>query len=199
VAREAASLDLLSDGRARFGAGLGSAPDQEFAAFGEDPDPLVRAARLDEALEIVDRLWSGQPVEYHGEHHLVDGARFLPRPIQRPRIPVWIAGRWPASAPFRRAARWDGVFPTHRDVGHAETMTPEQLTEIVSFTLRYRDSAGSFDVVIEGQTAGEDPAAELERVRAYEKAGLTWWVEKLGWFRGSIDYVRARIAAGPPR
>jgi alkanesulfonate monooxygenase SsuD/methylene tetrahydromethanopterin reductase-like flavin-dependent oxidoreductase (luciferase family) len=194
VAREAASLDVLSGGRLRFGAGLGSLAEEEFAAFGEDPDPRVRAARLDEALDIVAGLWSGEPFSYEGEHHVVRSAQFLPTPLQRPRIPIWIAGRWPARPPFRRAARWDGVFPTHRDVGHAETMTPEQLAEIVAYTRSHRAADGPFDVVMEGQSEGTDVA----RIDSYARVGLTWWIEKLGWFRGSLAEMRARIAAGPP-
>ena len=194
VAREAASLDVLSGGRLRFGAGLGSLAEEEFAAFGEDADPRVRAARLDEALEIVAGLWTGEPFSYDGVHHVVRSARFLPTPLQRPRIPIWIAGRWPARPPFRRAARWDGVFPTHRDVGRAETMSPGQLAEIVAYTRSQRAGDEPLDVVIEGQTDGPDAA----RIDSYAGVGLTWWIEKLGWFRGSPEEMRARIAAGPP-
>jgi alkanesulfonate monooxygenase SsuD/methylene tetrahydromethanopterin reductase-like flavin-dependent oxidoreductase (luciferase family) len=199
VARETVSLDHLSGGRLVFGAGLGSLAEQEFEAFGEVSDPRERADRLDEGLDVLIRLWSGDPVEFEGEHHVVRGARFLPRPIQEPRIPVWIAGRWPARRPFRRAARWDGVFATHADVGHAETMTVPQLGEIVSYVRSERDAESAIDVIIEGQTAGLDAAADRERVGAYGEVGLTWWVEKLGWFRGSLEEMRARIAAGPPR
>jgi alkanesulfonate monooxygenase SsuD/methylene tetrahydromethanopterin reductase-like flavin-dependent oxidoreductase (luciferase family) len=200
VARETASLDLLSQGRLVFGAGLGSAAEEEFAAFGEDPDARARAARLDEGLELLVELWSGETVDHHGAHYTARTDGFRPVPIQRPRIPVWIAGRWPAKPPFRRAARWDGVFPTHRDIGHAETMSPAQLEEIVSYTRAQRDgSAPPLDVIVEGQSDGGDPARELERLGAYREAGLTWWIEKLGWYRGSLEEMRARVDAGPPR
>ena len=127
VARELASLDVLSGGRASFGAGLGSQALEEYEAFGEQGDAKVRAERLDEALEVVVGLWSGAPFTYQGKYYTVTNGQFLPRPLQQPRIPVWIAGRWPARRPFARAARWDGVFPTHVDVGHAQTMSPVQL------------------------------------------------------------------------
>jgi alkanesulfonate monooxygenase SsuD/methylene tetrahydromethanopterin reductase-like flavin-dependent oxidoreductase (luciferase family) len=199
VARETASLDLLSGGRLVFGAGLGSQWEEEFAAFGEDPDPRVRAARLDEGLDIVSGLWSGEPFSYSGAHYEVAETTFLPTPLQRPRIPVWIAGRWPAPRPFRRAARWDGVFAIHREVSQAQTMTPEQLAEIVSYTLAHRASDSPFDFVIEGQTAGDGGAGDRERVEGLRAAGLTWWIENLGWFRGPLESMRERIDAGPPR
>ncbi len=199
VARETVSLDVLSAGRLVFGAGLGSLGEQEFEAFGEDPDPRLRAARLDEGLEVLAGLWSGEPFDYDGEHLTVRDASFRPTPVQRPRIPIWIAGRWPARRPFRRAARWDGVFPTHRDVGENETMSPGQLAEIAEYTIGERRATTPFDVIIEGQTGGRDPARDLATVDAYRDAGLTWWIEKLGWFRGPLEAMRERIDAGPPR
>jgi hypothetical protein len=132
-------------------------------------------------------------------HFRASTAGFRPVPVQRPRIPIWIAGRWPARRPFRRAARWDGVFPTHRDVGENETMSPGQLAEIVAYTIGERRSTAPFDVIIEGQTGGRDPGRDLAAVNAYREAGLTWWIEKLGWFRGPFEEMRDRIEAGPPR
>ena len=126
LARETASLDVLSGGRLVVGAGLGSQPHEEFAAFGEDPAPRVRAEKLDEGLAILVGLWSGEAFSHHGRHYTVDETVFRPRPLQRPRIPIWIAGRWPARPPFRRAARWDSVFATFDGVGHAQTPDPAQ-------------------------------------------------------------------------
>ena len=199
VARETASLDVLSGGRLVFGAGLGSQWKEEFANFNEDPDPRVRAERLDEGLDVVTGLWSGEPFAYSGSHYEVAETIFRPTPVQRPRIPVWIAGAWPARRPFRRAARWDGVFPIHREVEQTQTMTPEQLGEIVSYTLAHRDADGPFDVVVEGQTAGDGGPADRERVEGLRAVGLTWWIENLGWFRGPVEAMRRRIDAGPPR
>jgi alkanesulfonate monooxygenase SsuD/methylene tetrahydromethanopterin reductase-like flavin-dependent oxidoreductase (luciferase family) len=193
VARETAALDRLSDGRLVFGAGLGARPEEDFEPFGEDGNARVRADLLDEGLEIVTGLWSGQPFSFSGERYRVEDAVFRPPPVQSPRPPVWTAGTWPARRPFRRAARWDGVFPTHAEVSDAETMTPEQLGEIVDYTLSHRSADGPFDVAMEGVSTAE------ERVDgAYAKAGLTWWIEKLGWFRGPLEPMRSRIAAGPP-
>jgi alkanesulfonate monooxygenase SsuD/methylene tetrahydromethanopterin reductase-like flavin-dependent oxidoreductase (luciferase family) len=194
-AREMATLDVLSEGRLIVGVGLGSQPQEEFAAFGEDPEPRRRHELIDEGLDIVCGLWSGEPFSYQGQHYRVAESLFLPAPIQRPRPPIWIGGRWPTRRSFRRAARFDGVFPTFEGVGHAERPTPEQLKAVVEYTQSHRASQESpFDVVVEGQSAGRDP----DLVAAYEEVGLTWWIEKLGWFRGSVDFTRSRIEQGPP-
>jgi alkanesulfonate monooxygenase SsuD/methylene tetrahydromethanopterin reductase-like flavin-dependent oxidoreductase (luciferase family) len=104
VARETASLDLLSGGRLILGVGLGG--DRfagEFSKTGEELDDRVRGEMLDEALEILLAAWSGEPVNHRGGHYLVDDVQFLPRPVQRPRIPVWTRGS--PGRPSRCAAR----------------------------------------------------------------------------------------------
>jgi alkanesulfonate monooxygenase SsuD/methylene tetrahydromethanopterin reductase-like flavin-dependent oxidoreductase (luciferase family) len=199
VAREAVSLDHLSGGRFALGVGLGSGDHSEFEAFGEDPDRRVRADRLDEGLEILAGLETGDPFRFDGRHHRVLEAQFLPTPVQRPRIPIWVAGRWPARRPFRRAARWDGVFPTFEDVGHAEMPTPERFRDAIRYTLDHRGDDRPFDVALEGQTEGRDPSVDAAVVDRFVEHGLTWWVEKLGWFRGTVGDVRNRIERGPPR
>jgi len=196
LARETVALDLLSGGRAIFGAGLGAAVDQEFAAFGEETDARVRADRLDEGLEVLTALWSGEEVTHRGEHFTVGPTTFRPTPVQRPRIPIWIAGRWPNKRPFRRAARWDGVFPTEEGLPWDQMPTPETLAQAVAYTREQRTDPAPFDVILEGFSAGSDDGAT---VAPYAEAGLTWWVEKIGWFRGPLEEMRARVRAGPPR
>ncbi len=197
VAREAVTLDLLSGGRLFFGAGLGSLPT-EFTAFGESADPRVRAARLDEALHLLAAFWSGQPVTFDGEHLTATGVTMLPRPVQRPRIPVWCGGRWPNKPPFRRAARWDGVMPTHTGYGLGETMPPAELRAAVEYTRQHRTAAGQFDVALEGRTDGSAADRGAHHVEPYVRAGLTWWIEALGWWRGAPAEALARIRQGPP-
>jgi alkanesulfonate monooxygenase SsuD/methylene tetrahydromethanopterin reductase-like flavin-dependent oxidoreductase (luciferase family) len=196
VAKEIATLDHLSQGRMVLGAGLGSI-DAEWSAFGEDPDARVRAARLDEALEIIARLQGEEPVSFAGEHHVVRDATLRPVPLQRPRVPIWVGGRWPNRRPFRRAARWDGVMPTHAEHGLGETMPPAALREIVEYVGEHRTDDGPFDVALEGATTG-DPEDAGAHVAPYVEAGLTWWVEALGWWRGDAGAAFRRVEAGPP-
>ena len=126
LARETASVDRLSGGRLTLGVGLGEPADSEYERFGEDGSLKTRAAKLDEGLDVLTGLWSGEPFSYHGEHFRVEGARFLPRPVQQPRIPIWVGGQWPNRPPWRRAARWDGVYPIYWQ-GEVNAMTPEIL------------------------------------------------------------------------
>lgn len=197
LAKTVATLDQLTGGRMIFGAGLGSIP-AEYDAFGEDPTPRVRAERLDESLRVIDLAWKAKPFACHGEHLHVDAPAMLPSPVQEPRVPVWIGGRWPARSPFVRAAKWDGVMPTHRDFPHGTMMLPDHLAEIVDFVTTIRASSDPFDVVMEGQSDG-DPDRADEQVRAYVDVGLTWWIEKLGWWRGDLNENLRRLEQGPPR
>jgi alkanesulfonate monooxygenase SsuD/methylene tetrahydromethanopterin reductase-like flavin-dependent oxidoreductase (luciferase family) len=197
VARESVTLDRLSQGRLVFGAGLGSRAE-EFTSFGEPGAARDRAARLDESLELLDALWTGEPVNFHGEHLTATDVTMLPRPVQRPRIPVWCGGRWPNRAPFRRAARWDGVMPTHAGYRLGETMPPEDLRTVIRYTQEHRAAAGPFDVALEGQTDGTAADRGARHVIPYAEAGLTWWIEALGWWRGTPEDALARITQGPP-
>jgi alkanesulfonate monooxygenase SsuD/methylene tetrahydromethanopterin reductase-like flavin-dependent oxidoreductase (luciferase family) len=106
VARETATLDRLSGGRLTLGVGLGSDHfGSELSITGEELDDRRRARMLDASLEILTAAWSGEPVHRRGEHYTVDGMRFLPRPVQRPGVPVWVAGFYGKPRPLRRAAR----------------------------------------------------------------------------------------------
>lgn len=194
VARETVSLDHLSGGRLIFGTGLGWGADVEFGAFGEERDDRLRAAMLDEALEVMTGLWSGRPFSFSGDHFRVDNATFLPGPVQRPRIPIWVAGLWPNKRPFRRAARWDGVFPERLAGG---TVSPQEVADISAF-IRSQDGAqSSFDIAVGGYS---DTSQDYEaRLGEYERSGLTWWFERLDPSRGlSPTDTFELVAAGPP-
>jgi alkanesulfonate monooxygenase SsuD/methylene tetrahydromethanopterin reductase-like flavin-dependent oxidoreductase (luciferase family) len=188
VARETATLDRLSGGRLTLGVGLGS--DQfasEYSITGEELDDRRRASMLDESLEILAAAWSGETVRHRGEHYTVDGMQFRPRPVQRPGVPVWVAGYYGKRRPVRRAARYEGFFPLGLD-------HPDQLAEIVSDLAALRREAGGdptkpYDVVV-ALPPGSDPAP-------YVAAGATWWLVEFPWDALSIDQVRAVIHDGP--
>ncbi len=198
LAKETVTLDLLAEGRTVFGVGLGAPPDADFADLGEVADARTRGAMLDEGLDLIERFWTGQAVTHAGEHYSADDVRLLPRPMQRPRIPVWVAGFWPNKRPFRRAARWDGVFPILQPTDGWAPMTPQALTEIVSYVREHRKTDEPFDVALADLTP-PDPGEAGEELAPLAAAGLTWWQETLGVPGRPFEYYRERVLAGPPR
>lgn len=191
LARMLAGLDLLSEGRAVLGAGAG-AITEEFTLFGGPGERRARAGMLDEGLEVLSRLWSGEAVEFHGEHYSVEGAALVPQPVQRPRIPVWIGGE--SRAALRRAARWDGWIIGIIDETGQFTRSPEKLAEEVAYIRSQRSVDGPFDVAVDGiSEPGEGGGA-----REYADAGATWWFEALYGMRGSHEEMLERVKAGPP-
>ena len=193
VANALASLDLLSGGRAIFGAGLGGVPE-EFTAFGEPGDAKERAAMLDEGLHILDGLWSGETVTNRGRHYAVQGISLAPLPLQRPRIPIWIGGESPPA--LRRAARWDGWLApaTSHDGTPTMAKSPGRIAGMVDEIWRHRTTEGPFEVAIDGYSEPGDAGL----TRAYGAAGATWWLESIHDVRGPLDEMMARVNAGPP-
>ena len=199
VVRETVTLDHLSGGRLTLGVGLGFPPGLEFADFGEDPDAKVRAEKLDEGLDVVTGLWRGEPFTYSGKHYRLHNATLLPTPVQQPRIPIWVAGVWPAfKAPFRRAARWDGVQPIF-DMGLPPERIPDEVRQMVAYIRAHRPDDAPFDVVLGAETAGDGSAKDADLVQAYADAGVTWWMEAINHWRGPLSAMRERIRKGPPR
>ena len=205
LARETVSLDHVSNGRLTLGVGLGEYI-QEFDYLDEPGDLKVRAAMLDEGLEVLTGLWQGRLFSYPGEYYRIREALLMPTPVQQPRIPIWVAGQWPKKAPFRRAARWDGVFPlNHED--YMNDLSPEQFRHILSYIREHRSAAAPFDLVLKRNNLAKDRGEDRAAVAAYEKAGVTWWVEgispwRFGWQGDGawpLAAMHDRIFLGPPR
>lgn len=189
VAREVTTLDILSKGRFILGVGLGVPPDEEFGKFGEDTDLKVRAEKLDESLAILEGLWSGEPFSFSGKHYTIEEVTFNPRPIQQPRVPIWCAGTWPIKAPFRRAARYDGVFPLRID----RNMELEDYSNVANYVKKHRGSMEDFDMVIIGVSSG-DPEKD-SWIDESEALGVTWYVEVM--MGDDFDKFLERIVKGP--
>ncbi len=189
VASQVVTLDQLSDGRAILAVGLG-ATDFEIGVTGEEEDLRIRAARLDEALDLITGVWAGQPT-FVGEHYEMDlsGRSDLATtgvPVQQPRVPIWVVGAWNRPRSMRRVTRFDGIIAQGAD-------TPEDFQAMVDW-LRDQGVHDRFDPIAQGET---DPATAAETVRPWADAGATWWLEA-AWGAEPGD-LRARIEAGPPR
>lgn len=159
VARESVALDRLSGGRLTLGVGLGVDTGGELGRFGEVTDPKERGVVLDEALDLLVQLWSGEEVHHAGAHFTADAVRFLPTALQTPRIPVWGAARGDSGdAPLRRAAKLDGVFPVGASI--------EQLRRMVDVIGAERGSLDGFDVAVIASDEVDDLTA----------LGATWMI-----------------------
>lgn len=201
LARQVATLDAISGGRVVFGAGLGAPIEDEFGSFGDTTDLVVLAERLDEGLSLLQRYWSGEPVNHDGRHFQVRDVTPLPASTQRPRPPIWIGGYWPNRPPMRRAARWDGAVPLFKTARHGEIPPVDDVRTLVDYVHRHRDNHdGPFDIVLGGATPG-DPAQAADLIAPLAEAGATWWDERQ--LQSSADLhsltaILGRVDQGPP-
>jgi alkanesulfonate monooxygenase SsuD/methylene tetrahydromethanopterin reductase-like flavin-dependent oxidoreductase (luciferase family) len=166
LARETVTLDRLSAGRLTLGVGLGSDRTGELEEFGEVVDPRERARLLDRGLDRLTAFWAGG---------------LEPPPVQQPRIPIWVAGRWPNRRPLKRAARWDGFFPI-------ELPGPDALGALTDEIRALRGGADPFDIVVDVKPG--------EAIEPWEAAGATWVLTGFESSPGRTE-VREAIEAGP--
>jgi len=205
LARETVALDHVSNGRLILGVGLGDPVQWDYGFFGEETNAIKRAEKLDESLSILTGLWSGEPFHFQGKHFNIQQVQFLPRPIQQPRIPIWVGGFWPHKRPMRRAASWDGAFPIN-----FEGITPDSWRSIIDLIQKQRQSETHIDFVHSGVTSGDNLKEAQLVVEPYIEAGVTWWIEAIDpwrfgwkwedqWSREATIRIRERILQGPPR
>lgn len=206
VARQAVTLDRLSGGRLILGVGLGEPPQWDFGFFGEEQDAKIRAEKLDEGLEIIRSMWGGERFSFTGRHYTLAEMIFRPRPLQTPRIPVWVGGSWNKHAPMRRAAKWDGWFP----LKWQQVFSPAEWQENMDYVNQHRTSGGPYDWIHGGVTPGDDPVKASEIVKTYADIGVTWWIESVDPWRFGADWeepltpeftklINERILRGPPK
>ena len=205
LARETVSIDHLSGGRLILGVGIGVGA-AEWDHFGETTDLRQRGEMLDEGLDILMGLWSGESFSFSGTHYQIKQAHFLPTPVQQPRIPIWVGGFWPNRSPFKRMARWDGMFPLF---AADPPDIPPLFSEAVSYVKSERETAGNdgpYDVIYMSSTLGVDATTASARVQAAAAAGATWWLEILmpeiyGFGPAdpaALEAIRDRVLQGPP-
>ncbi len=202
LARETVTVDHLSHGRLVFPVGLGALDDGGFTKVGEATERKERAELLDESLEIITGLWSGQPFSFHGQHFQVEEMTFLPPPVQSPRIPIWVVGAWPRDKSMQRVLRYDGLLPTKLNAdGSLAEVTPADLSAIGAYIAEHRgaDKTTPFDIIWEGETPADDPEKARSLVRPWAEAGATWWMESRWGNPTRLDESRNRIRQGPPR
>ena len=200
LAKQAITVDHLSNGRLVLPVGLGALEDAGFGTVGEPVEARARATRLDETLAILDGLQRGEPFAFQGDHYRFGELTVRPLPVQRPRIPVWVVGSWPSERSMRRAARWDGLVIQGAGGDGGPSNNPVALAEAVAWVQRERREAGlvsPYEIVVSGATEPGD-AGGLAEIAGAEAAGATWWIEG-DWQATSPGALAKRVAAGPSR
>jgi hypothetical protein len=200
VASQVATVDQLSNGRAILTVGLG-ALGTDLPRTGEVLDLHGRAQLLDEGIDLIRALWSGDG-RFSGSHFSYEpGDRHdleeMARPVQA-RIPIWVVGLFPRARSMQRVLRCDGVVP---QFALGDRMpTPADAAELCTWLSEH--GRGDMDVIAEGETPPGELSKGAEEVAAWERAGCTWWLEtRWEMPHHSIErlaQIRDRIAAGPP-
>ena len=113
MAKQCATIDVLSEGRLLPAFGIGSARSRDYAATGKPT--RRRGKRVNEGLEILTRLWTEDAVDFEGEFYQLDAASISPKPVQHP-LPLWIGGSAPQA--IDRAARWGTGWQAGIDAAH---------------------------------------------------------------------------------
>jgi probable F420-dependent oxidoreductase len=139
LAKEVASLDIISNGRIILGVGVGGEFAREFVACGV---PLnERGPRTNEAIQVMRRLWNESHVNHEGRFFHLEDATMEPKPVQRPGPPIWIAGR--SEAAMKRAARLgDAYFPY--------LFSPERYRESLAKVRAFAEAEGRDPSTIQG-------------------------------------------------
>jgi alkanesulfonate monooxygenase SsuD/methylene tetrahydromethanopterin reductase-like flavin-dependent oxidoreductase (luciferase family) len=201
LASQVATLDQISGGRAVLAVGVG-ATDTDLPDTGEVTDLRGRAERMDEGIDLIRALWDGE-TSYEGRHYRCRTGRMdlssAARPAQE-RIPIWVVGVWPRPKSMRRVLRCDGIIPQYETDGRDPG--PDDARAVRRWLSEHGAGPG-FDIVADGETPTQDPAAGAALVAPWASAGCTWWLETRWEMPHDsperMKQIEDRLAAGPPR
>lgn len=202
IASQALTVDHLSGGRLVLAVGLGGDERTNFAALGQTDTMRERGELLDESLEVITRLWSGESVSFEGRRLRLEGAQLRPRPLARPRIPIWVGGALTKARPRQRALRWDGACLYRIPPADGwEDVTPDDVRRLRADAEERADGGDGFVILVGGRERAHEPnqvASDRRYVAELAEAGADWWQEYVPP-RLSYDEARRRIEAGPVR
>lgn len=202
LASESLAIDILSEGRLTLGLAMG-ATWMGWQGFPQFPaDAKSRAELLDESIDLLTLLYQRKPFDYDGKHYTVrltqvDEMHYPPKPVQQPRVPIWVPAALPHKKSIQRLLKVDGVFPQKMNAeGQFVDVTPEDVHEIKAFVDANRTLTTPFDIVVEGKTSDLSSQQVKEKLATWAEAGTTWWVEST-WGLNEVE-LEARIKQGPP-
>jgi probable F420-dependent oxidoreductase len=187
VAKQAASLDQLSNGRFRLGIGVGW---NEVEFIGLNENFHNRGKRSEEQVKVMQALWADPHVNFTGEFHRIDDAGINPRPASG-RIPIWYGGH--AEATFRRAAKYgDGFMPLAYPAGDAALAAFAKLRKLTREAGRNPADIGLEVWVSPGAGTPEDWRRE---VTFWKQAGVTHVTAHTSYVSGHHKRIDGRSAA----
>ncbi len=201
IASESAALDNLSGGRLTLALATGAVWMGWQGFPDEATDIKIRAEMLNETIDILAGLFAGQPFDYDGRHFRVkltslDPQFYPPRPVQQPRIPLWVVGAWPRMNSMRRTLKCDGVLPVKLAAdGQVAQLSPAELAEVKAYITANRTQETPFDIVVEGSSLELESAERLAQMAAWQQAGATWWIE--GMWGATFAEAAERLRQGP--
>jgi hypothetical protein len=202
LASESLALDNLSGGRMILGLGAGAVWMGWQAFPDEITDTKARAEMLDETIDILTLLYQRKQFDYDGKHYHVklstmDLQHFPRKPVQQPRVPLWVAGIWPKMKSMERVLKCDGVLVEARGVEEKGVdATPDVIRQVKAYIDAHRTLTTPFDIVVSGKIMGLDRAQRREKLLQFAEAGATWWVE--GLWEESEEAVIEHIRQSPP-
>jgi alkanesulfonate monooxygenase SsuD/methylene tetrahydromethanopterin reductase-like flavin-dependent oxidoreductase (luciferase family) len=203
IASESLALDQLSNGRLILGLGTGATWMGWQGFPGEVTRPRARAEMLDETIDILSLMFQRQPFDYDGKHYQVkltslDEQYYPPKPIQRPRIPLWAPVIWPRAQSRQRILKCDGLFAEKWSAdGKPDAVTPQDIHDMHAYVAARRTLTTPFEIVVGSTTAALDPAQPKDSLLPWIEAGVTWWIQEL--WDGSRETVLETIRQGPPK
>ena len=203
VASESVALDHLSEGRLILGLGTGAVWMGWQSFPDEVTDPRARAEMLEESIDILTLLYQRKQFDYDGKHYqlkltLMDEQHYPPKPVQRPRIPLWVVGHWPRKRSMQRVLKSDGIIVEKlNSEGKAAEVTPADICEIKSYVEANRTLITPFDIIVGGKTSGLGRTQVQEKLLSRKEAGLSWWMEDT--IGQSEEQVMECIRQGPPQ
>jgi hypothetical protein len=201
LASESLALDRLSEGRLTLGLAAGAVWMGWQGFPDEVTETRLRVEMLDETIDLLTLFYKCKPFDYEGKHyHLkltqVDEMYYPGKPVQQPRIPLWVVGIWPMEKSMQRTLKGDGVIVEARSPdGSSADVTPQHVSEIKAYVRANRSIKTPFDIVINGSTKDLDEAHARERLLAWQEAGATWWIQ--GMWEETVESVEKYIYKGP--
>jgi hypothetical protein len=202
IASESVALDHLSNGRLTLCLATGATWMGWYSFPSEVIDTKTRAEMLDETIDILTLLYKREPFDYDGKHYhlklsLLDQMYYPPKPVQLPRIPLWVPGVWPRMKSMRRLLKCDGLLPQKMSAtGEWETITPADLQQMKAYIDQNRTLTTPFDYVVEGKTDDLEPSQAVDKISQWAEAGATWWVESM--WETTQEQAEERLGQGTP-